>query len=102
MAAKKLKHYFQEDSIRVVALDLLVDIIGNKDATGRVAKWAIDLAAHNIQYEPRTAKSQALADFIVDWAETQYMPPVPDSNYWMLHFNGSKMRGGIGARIVIT
>jgi diketogulonate reductase-like aldo/keto reductase len=71
MAAKKLKHYFQEHSIRVVALAPLAEIIGNKDATGRVAKWAIELAAHNIQYEPRTAiKSQALDDFVVDWAET--------------------------------
>jgi hypothetical protein len=34
-----------------------------------VAKWAIELAAHGLNFEPRTAvKSQALADFVVDWA----------------------------------
>ena len=41
-------------------------------------------------------------DFLVDWAETQYLPPVPDSTDWYLHFDGSKMRGGSGAGIVIT
>ena len=81
----------------------ITEIVNNKDAAGRVAKWAIILSAHHIQYEPRTAiKSQALADFLVDWAETQYLPPVPDSTDWYLHFDGSKMRGGSGAGIVIT
>src|SRR3954467_10518873 len=47
MAAKKLKHYFQEHSIRVVALAPLAEIIGNKDAIGHVEKWAIELATHN-------------------------------------------------------
>jgi len=96
-------HYFQEHSIRVVALAPLSKIIVNKDATDQVAKWTIELATHNIQYEPRTAiKSQALADFLIDWAETQYMPPAPDSMHWKLRFDGSKMRGGLEAGIVIT
>ena len=67
MAAKKLKHYFQEHAIKVVSTAPLSEIISNKDATGQVAKWAIILAAHTILYEPRTAiKSQAVADFMVD------------------------------------
>ena len=77
MAAKKLKPYFQANPITVVSSAPLPDIIGNRDASGRVAKWAIEIASHGIKYEPRTSiKSQALADFLVDWAETQYEPPV--------------------------
>jgi ribonuclease HI len=103
LAAKRLRHYFQEHTITVVSTAPLSEIIGSKDATGRVAMWAIQLAAHNILYEPRTAiKSQALADFIVDWAEVQYLPPAPDSTHWRMHFDGSKMRGGLGAGIVLT
>jgi hypothetical protein len=103
MAAKKLKHYFQEHPIKVVATAPLAEIIGSKDANGRVAKWALELAAHTILYEPRTAiKSQILADFFVDWAEMQYLPPVPDSTHWKMHFDGSKMRNGLGAGIVLT
>ena len=102
-AAKKLKPYFQEHPITMVCTTSLAEIIGSRDASGRVAKWAIDLAPYTIYYEPRTAiKSQALADFLVDWAETQYLPPAPDSTHWRMHFNGSKMRTGLGAGVVLT
>ena len=48
----------------------LGDIINNADATGRVAKWGIELAAFDITYKLRTAiKSQVLADFVADWTE---------------------------------
>ncbi len=97
MAAKKLKHYFQEHPMTVVCAAPISEIIGNKDASGRIAKWAIELAPYTPQYERRDAiKSQALADFLVDWAEMQYEPPLPDSNYWRMHFDGSKMKNGIG------
>ena len=70
-AAKKLKPYFQEHPITVVCTAPLAEIIGSRDASGRVAKWAIALAPYTIFYQPRTAiKSQVLADFLVDWAET--------------------------------
>jgi hypothetical protein len=102
-ATKKLKQYFQEHSIMVVCTAPLAEIIGNRDASGQVAKWAIELAPHTILYQPRTAiKSQALADFLVDWAETLYLPPVPDSTHWRIHFDGSKMRTGLGAGIILT
>ena len=68
-----------------------------------MAKWAIVLAPYTIFYQPRTAiKSQALADFLVDWAETQYLPPAPDSTHWRMHFDGSKIRIGLGAGIILT
>ena len=38
LASRKLKHYFQEHSIKVVSPAPLADIIRNRDATGRVAK----------------------------------------------------------------
>src|ERR1041385_5289695 len=91
MAAKKLKPYFQAHPITVVSSAPLAEIISSRDASGRVAKWAIDIATHGIKYEPRMAvKSQVLADFLVDWAENQYIPPRPDSQFWQMHFDGSK------------
>src|SRR3954465_15010979 len=103
LAARRMKPYFQAHPITVISSAPLVDTIGNRDAIGRVAKWAIELAAYGIQYEPCTiVKSQALADFLVDWAETQYEPPCPDSDHWRMHFDGSKMRSGLGAGIVLT
>jgi hypothetical protein len=74
MAAKKLKHYFEEHPITVVSTTPLSEVIGCKDASGRVAKWAIELTAHTIQYKPRTTiKSQIIADFFADWGRA----PVP-------------------------
>jgi ribonuclease HI len=103
MAAKKLKHYFEEHPITVVSTTPLSEIIGCKDASGRVAKWAIELAAHIIQYKPRmTIKSQIIADFFIDWGEHQYLPPAPDSTHWRMHFDGSKMLDGVGAGVVLT
>jgi hypothetical protein len=45
MVAKKLKHYFEEHPITVVSTTPLSEIIGCKDASGRVAKWVIKLVA---------------------------------------------------------
>ncbi|XP_073359975.1 uncharacterized protein [Aegilops tauschii subsp. strangulata] len=99
----KLKQYFQEHVVTVVNTTPLGEIIGCRDASGRVAKWALELAGHTILYESCTMiKSQALADFLVDLTETQYLPPPPDSTHWTMHFDGSKMRLGLGAGIVLS
>jgi hypothetical protein len=39
MAATKLKHYFEEHPMKVVSEAPISDIMGNKDASGRIAKW---------------------------------------------------------------
>ena len=76
-ASRKLKHYFQEHPITVVSSAPLGDIIQNREATGRVAKLAIELGLYHLKYVPRIAiKSKALVDFINDWTELQ----VPEEN----------------------
>jgi hypothetical protein len=72
LASRKLRHYFYDHKITVVSKAPLKDIINNSDATGRVAKWGIELASFDIDYKPRTViKSQALAEFMADWKEAQ-------------------------------
>jgi ribonuclease HI len=103
MVAKKLKHYFEEHPITMVSTTPLLEIIGCKDASGRVAKWAIELAAHTIQYKPRTTiKSQIITDFFADWGEHQYLPPAPNSSHWRMHFDSFKILGGLGAGVILT
>ena len=53
MASQKLRYYFQECSITVAFEVPLNDIINNRDATGRIAKWAIELLPFDITYKPR-------------------------------------------------
>jgi hypothetical protein len=46
----------------------LKDIMRNREATGRIGKWAAELNEFSIDYVHRSSiQSQALADFIADW-----------------------------------
>ena len=50
----------------------LNDIINKREATGRIAKWAIELLPFDITYKLRRAiKSQVLADFVTEWTEAE-------------------------------
>ena len=103
MANRKLKQYFQSHPITVVSSAPLGDIIQNREATGRVAKWAIELGPHDLKYMPRTAiKSQALVDFINYWTELQAPKEKPDNTYWTIHFDGSSQLEGSGAGVVLS
>ena len=67
MVTQKLMHYFNDHKATVVISYPLGDIIRNRDAVGRISKWALELMGHNIRYIPCTAiKSQALADFVAE------------------------------------
>ena len=48
----------------------LSEVIQNQDATGKNMKWALELMGQGILYAPWMAiKSQALADFVVEWTK---------------------------------
>jgi L-fucose isomerase-like protein len=65
-----LRQYFQEYSSTVVTDYPLDDILRNQDATRRISKWAVELVALTIHFNPRTAiKSQSLVDFMAEWRE---------------------------------
>jgi hypothetical protein len=69
---RKLLHYFKSHPICVVTSFGLGEIIGNHLSTGRIGKWALKLTGLNITYVPQMViKSQALADFVVEWTVTQ-------------------------------
>ena len=42
-----------------------------------------------------------MADFIADWTEAMEKTPLPESEYWIMHFDGSKMKKGSGAGVVL-
>src|SRR5438105_1373762 len=48
------------------------EILHNRDATGRIAMWEVELGSFELTFQPRTAiKSQALVNFIAEWTEVQ-------------------------------
>jgi hypothetical protein len=48
--ARKLRHYFDDHKVIVVIGFPIGDILHNKEAIGRIAKWACELGAHDIEF----------------------------------------------------
>ena len=81
----------------------LNDIKNNHDATGRIAKCAIELLPFYITYKPREViKSQVLADFDAEWTEAELPKEYVTYSNWVMYFDGSKMLAGLEAGIVLT
>jgi ribonuclease HI len=81
-------------------------ILDNSNATGNIAKWAMELAEFQLDFQPRHAvKSQVLVDFIVEWTPPPSVSGSPDTDsdptpteprgpvftepHWTLYFDGS-------------
>jgi hypothetical protein len=57
---------------------------------GRISKWAVELGALSIDFNPRTAiKSQALVNFMAEWRENQVPTPINKLEHWTMYFDGS-------------
>jgi hypothetical protein len=61
----------------------------------------LELMGQNISYAPRSAiKSQVLMDFVAEWTEIQ-TPPVPIMHdTWIMYFDSSVMKEGVGVGLV--
>ena len=82
LAKRKLHHYFESHPVTVMTSFPLGEVIQNRDATRRIAKWALKLMGQGISYAPRTTiKSQVLADFVVEWTKVQMPLAVVDQEY---------------------
>src|SRR6266508_2502878 len=67
ITSQKLVHYFQAHPILVVTNFLIGDVLHNRDATGRIAKWTVELRSFELNFKPHTAiKSQALVNFLAE------------------------------------
>jgi hypothetical protein len=102
ITTRKLLHYFESHPVWVVTSHGLEEIIGNYLTTGRIAKWALKVMGLDIMYVPQTAiKSQALPDFVAEWAETQQPPPSVTLEYWSMYPNDSFTLNGAGRGVIL-
>ncbi|GJR65370.1 hypothetical protein Tco_0011435 [Tanacetum coccineum] len=61
----RLQRYFEAHPIKVITDQPLKHILNKAQASGKLAKYSVELGAYNIAYEPRNAmKGQVLADFL--------------------------------------
>jgi hypothetical protein len=85
LTARKLRHYFDDHKVIVITGFPIGDILHNKEAIRRVAKWACELGAHDIEFWPRTTiKTQALVDFITEWTEHQISDSPEVTEVWIM------------------
>jgi hypothetical protein len=70
MSVRKLWHYFEAHTIRVLTDQPLHNIFRNRDSFERISKWAMELSEYVVDFEKRSAiKSQVLAEFMAEWTE---------------------------------
>jgi hypothetical protein len=103
MASRKLRHYFQAYHIIVPSSQHLKDVMRNREATGRIGKWAAELNEFSIDYVHRSSiQSQVLADFIADWTPGAQGEVTKDAEAWTVFCDGSWGTFGAGAATVLV
>ena len=86
----------------VVSSNGLGDIVNNRESTGRIAKWGLELMGLDITYAPRTMiKSQVLADFAVEWTEEQAFTALVKAEHWTMYFDSSLTLEGVGPGVLL-
>jgi ribonuclease HI len=101
LTRRKLRHYFESHPVTVVSSFPLGEIIQCREASGRIAKWAVEIMGETISFTPRKAiKSQVLADFVDEWVDTQLPTALIQPELWTMYFDGSLMKTGVGAGLL--
>ncbi|XP_076945368.1 uncharacterized protein LOC143616417 [Bidens hawaiensis] len=106
-AARRLHRYFQGHQINMLTGYTLKILLSKPELSGRLAKWAIELGYHSIEYKPRPAiKGQVLVDFTTEVPHNkeksclieQQIPIPPEHNQvWSLFTDGASSDEGSGA-----
>jgi hypothetical protein len=79
----------------------LGEIIQCREASSRIAKWAVELMGETISFAPRKAiKSQVLAGFMAEWVDTQLPTALIQDELWTMYFDGSLMKAGAGVGLL--
>ncbi|GJY90375.1 reverse transcriptase domain-containing protein [Tanacetum coccineum] len=104
-AARRLRRYFQGHTIKVITDKPISQILNNREATGRLAKWGIKLEVYGIKYALKSAiKGQVLADFLADTmakdSSTQ-VKAATETDIWKLYTNGASNEHGSGAGLFL-
>jgi hypothetical protein len=81
----------------------LNEIFGNRDASGRIGKWAMKLSEHVVDFEKRSAiKLQVLVDFITDWTEpSTYTEGTVVDMPWQVYCDGAWEVARAGATTIV-
>jgi diketogulonate reductase-like aldo/keto reductase len=54
MSSRKLRHYFEAHTIKVLTNQPLNNIFGNRDSSDKVSKWAMELSEYIMDFVKRS------------------------------------------------
>jgi hypothetical protein len=102
MSARKLHHYFKAHTIRVLTKKPLNDIFDNKDSSGRISKWAMELSEHVVDFKKISAiKSQIITNFVAEWMKPGFCNEgIVLELPWLIYCAGAW--GSVKARVAVV
>ncbi|XP_024024059.1 uncharacterized protein K02A2.6-like [Morus notabilis] len=104
IASRKLRHYFQSHTIRVLTNHPLRQALQKPETSGWLLKWSVELSQFDIKYMPRTAiKGQALVDFLAEFSHRPTYTPSEETEVarWKLYVDGASSENGSGAGVLL-
>ncbi|XP_071741858.1 uncharacterized protein [Rutidosis leptorrhynchoides] len=109
--ARKLRRNFQAHPIIVLTNKQIRQVLMKPEKSGRMAKWAIELGEHDIDFQARhSIKAQVLADFMAETTKTneendstfaQIITPSVETEEWKLFTDGASSSDGSGAGLML-
>ncbi|GJU71075.1 reverse transcriptase domain-containing protein [Tanacetum coccineum] len=112
-AVRRLRRYFQAYPIMVLTNAPIKQTLVSSEKSGRVAKWAIELGEHDIEFRERSsAKKQIPKDFSVEIPSEEDEKIVARKmetkienlrldNTWKLYTDGASSSDGLGAGLML-
>ncbi|XP_035837062.1 uncharacterized protein LOC118484990 [Helianthus annuus] len=112
-ASRRLRRYFQGHKVTLVTDQPLQKVLRKPELSGRLAKWAVELGEHSLEFKPRTAmRGQILADFLAEVPEDEERELLKwealeeeerrrdDEAVWKLFTDGASSEEGSGAALL--
>ncbi|XP_022031141.1 uncharacterized protein LOC110932090 [Helianthus annuus] len=114
-ASRRLRRYFQGHKVTLVTDQPLQKVLRKPELSGRLAKWAVELGEHSLEFKHGTAmKGQILADFLAEVPEDEERELLKwealeeeerkreDEAVWKLFTDGASSEEGSGAGITLV
>ncbi|GJX19691.1 reverse transcriptase domain-containing protein [Tanacetum coccineum] len=110
---RRLRRYFEAHPVKVITDQPIKNILSRTEASGKLAKYAVEIGAYKISFIPRNAvKGQVLVDFLSDapdgeredeyFRRPEVSPGIDDTEAWTLHTDGAASSKGSGAGFILT
>ncbi|GJX56092.1 reverse transcriptase domain-containing protein [Tanacetum coccineum] len=86
---RRLRRYFEAHPVKVITHQQIKQILSNTEASGKLAKYAVEIGAYNITFVPRNV------------VKVQVAPERDDMEKWTRFIDGASNQKGSGVGLVL-